>query len=261
MTAADVRQRSALGRFVADDGALIALAFFVLLAGTAAVLYLDWRELSAAGAIEAALPDMPILPAFDPARPTPPPGPAVTTDPEALRQPLRIELGAGGVLALTGTIDPGSFTRVEAELAARGEYVKRIALDSPGGSVEDAVRIGALIEVGGYDTSVAAGALCASSCPLLLAGGKHRLASRAAAIGVHQIYAMATADALQGGLAGIGDAMAGAQKTTAVITRFLGTTGVDPAMWLHALETPPDRLYYLTPEELESYRLVTRFTD
>jgi hypothetical protein len=33
--------------------------------------------------------------------------------------------------------------------------------------------------------------------------------------------------------------------------------GVDAAVWLHALETPPDRLYYLSPTELTGYRLVT----
>jgi hypothetical protein len=139
--------------------------------------------------------------------------------------------------------------------------VKQVELNSPGGSVEDAVKIGALMEVNAFTTSVAAGALCASSCPLILAGGKQRLASRTAAIGVHQIYAMAIAGDPPAGLAGIGNAMSGAQRTTAVITRYLGTTGVDPAVWLHALETPPDRLYYLAPDELEKYRLVTRFTD
>jgi hypothetical protein len=51
--------------------------------------------------------------------------------------------------------------------------------------------------------------------------------------------------------------MADAQTTTARITRFLAITGVDPSVWVHALETPPDRLYYFTPEELTKYRLVT----
>jgi hypothetical protein len=54
-----------------------------------------------------------------------------------------------------------------------------------------------------------------------------------------------------------GAAMADAQTTTARITRFLAITGVDPSVWVHALETPPDRLYYFTPEELTEYRLVT----
>ncbi len=97
-----------------EDGTIIAAAFVLLLAGTGAVLYLDWRELTAADLTQAAIPDMPVLPAFDPSNPVPPAGPAVTASPELLRQPLRAELGPGGVLSLTGTIDPGSFARVEA---------------------------------------------------------------------------------------------------------------------------------------------------
>ncbi len=33
--------------------------------------------------------------------------------------------------------------------------------------------------------------------------------------------------------------------------------GIDPALWLHALDTPPQALYYFSPEELAKYRLVT----
>jgi len=55
--------------------------------------------------------------------------------------------------------------------------------------------------------------------------------------------------------------MADAQKTTAGITRFLIEMGVDSALWLHALDTPPNQLYYLTPEELKSYRLVTALAE
>lgn len=262
MSAAAPKRRGLLARLAAiEDGTIIRTAFFALLAGTAAVLYLDWQELRAADVASAALPDIPVLPAFNPDNPMLPGGPVVTTDPELLRQPLKVELGAGGVLALTGSIDPGSFERVQAELEARGEYVKSVSLNSPGGSVSDAVKIGALMVVGEYTTSVAPGALCASSCPLILAGGKVRTASKQSAIGVHQIYAMASAADLPSGLAGVGTAMSEAQKTTAIITRYLNTTSVDPAVWLHALETPPDQLYYLSPEELTKYRLVTQFTD
>lgn len=262
MSAATRQRRGLIAALAAiEDGTIIRTAFFALLAGTAAVLYLDWKELTAADLASAAMPDIPVLPAFNPDNPMLPGGPSVTTPPELLRQPLTVELGPGGVLSLTGSIDPGSFERVEAEIAARGEYVKSVALNSPGGSVADAVKIGALMVVGEYTTSVAPGALCASSCPLILAGGKLRLASRHAAIGLHQIYAMASAADLPSGLAGVGTAMSEAQHTTAVITRYLNTTAVDPAMWLHALETPPDQLYYLSPDELAKYRLVTQLTD
>src|SRR5690606_30205843 len=125
----------------------------------------------------------------DPDRPGQAPGPQVTSDVDALKDPLTITLGTGGVLRVTGTIDPGASARFAAEVAARGEYVKTVALDSPGGSVSDAIAMGALIHEKGFVTSVAAGALCASSCPLVLAGGIERHATPASAIGVHQVYA------------------------------------------------------------------------
>ena len=33
--------------------------------------------------------------------------------------------------------------------------------------------------------------------------------------------------------------------------------GIGDGLWINALETPPDRLYYLTPEEMTEYKLVT----
>jgi hypothetical protein len=32
---------------------------------------------------------------------------------------------------------------------------------------------------------------------------------------------------------------------------------VDPALWLHALDTPPRSLYYFTPDELLRYKLIS----
>ena len=240
-----------------DDGSIIRAAFFVMLAGTAAVLFIDYQELSESAAAGFMAPDQPVLPAFDPDGPAAAPGPNVTTAPEVLREPLDIALAGDGVLSLTGTFDVGSADRFAAEIEARGEYVETVALDSPGGSVSDALAIGALLRERGYATSVAAGALCASSCPLVLAAGSTRHAHPDAAIGVHQVYARFAAGTLPSGIEAAGNAMSDAQRTTALITRHLDAMGVDPALWLHALETPPDRLYYLSPEELAAYRLVT----
>ncbi len=240
-----------------EDGAIMRVAFFGLLIGTLSVLYVDYRELSDGEGAALAMPTQPILPPANPASPAQGPMPAITTSPDLLDDPLVIALEPGGVLTLTGTIDIGSADRFAAEITARGEYVKTIALDSPGGSVEDALTIAALIHERGFTTSVAAGALCASSCPLVFAAGKARLATPQSAIGVHQIYAAQLSGDPQAALRIAGAAMADAQTTTARITRFLAITGVDPSIWVLALETPPDRLYYLTPEELTEYRLVT----
>lgn len=252
-------ERRSFGTRIAaiSDGAIIRSAFFAMLAGTLSVLYIDYRELTGAELPGLAAPLQPVLPAFDPDNPASAPGPEVTSDFEMLKEPLAIALGSGGVLSLTGTIDPGAAARFVTEVAARGEYIRTVAFDSPGGSVSDAIQIGALISERGFATSVAAGALCASSCPLAFAGGKERHASPKSAIGVHQVYAAVAAGELPTGIRAAGDAMSDVQKTTAVITRHLSDMGVDPAVWLHALETPPDRLYYLTPAELIRYRLVT----
>ena len=247
------------GRF--EDGAILRAAFFGMLAATLCVLVIDYLELSARDAATPAAIGQPILPAFDPADPNGKPGPEVTTDRKLLEAPLAISLTGGGTLDLTGTIDQGAADRFAAEIAARGEYVKTVSLNSPGGSVEDALAIGQLIHQKGFSTSVASGALCASSCPLLLAAGKKRLASAKSAIGVHQIYAIAPAAADLSSRTAAGDAMSEAQKTTAEITRYLTTMGVDPALWLHALDTPPDRLYYFSVQELTVLKLVTNVNE
>lgn len=243
-----------------EDGAILRVAFFALLIGTASVLYVDFRELTANEGLALATPMRPILP---PAQTGPGDGysPNVTTSPEVLEQPLEIALGTGGQLHLTGSFDIGSAERFAAEIAARGEYVQTVVLDSPGGSVVDALAIGSLIHEKGLATQVAAGSLCASSCPIVFASGAERIASAEAAIGVHQVYAAAITGDPQNALRVAGTAMSDAQSTTAEIMGHLTETGVDPALWLHALETPPDRLYYFSQEEMQRLKLVTQLAE
>ena len=264
-------RRPALRRLVdwaaaLDDGEILRTAFYGLLAVTIVVVVMDYRGLTGEPAspppAASAPDDAPILPAFDPSAPQGKPGPLVTTDVALLRQPLALSLGPGGVLSATGTIDTGAAGRFAAELAARGEYVKTVALDSPGGSLTDALAIGRLIRRKGLGTRVVAGALCASSCPLVFAGGSRREAAAGAAIGVHQFYLTGNAlETLAGahatGAEAASLAMADAQKTAADISRYLSDMGIDPATWLHALDTPPDRLYYFTAGELISLKLAT----
>ena len=246
-----------LSRF--DDGEVVRWAFRGLLFGAIGVLALDLGELSRengwlppTAAVPAPQSD-PVLPAVNTGLPLPSPdaGRFVTADEATLGQPMKFELGAGGVLSAEGSIEPGTATRFTIEIEARGEYVKTISLNSPGGALDDAMAMAKLIRERGLRTEVADGALCASSCPLLLAGGQVRGAGRRAAVGVHQFYAAAPV------VSGPEQAMSDAQATTARISRHLAEMGVDPALWLHALDTPPQALYYFTPAELAKYGLVT----
>lgn len=244
-----------------DDGNVLRFAFFALLAGTASVLYVDYRELTESEGAGLAVPAQPILPPFDPEGPSEGANPNVTTSPQTLEQPLEISLGTGGDLRLTGTIEVGSAERFASEIAARGEYVETVVVDSPGGSVVDALAIGSLIHDNGLATRVAAGSLCASSCPIIFASGATRIASPDAAIGVHQIYAAAMTGDPQNALRVAGTAMSDAQTMTGEIIGHLTKVGVDPALWLHALETPPNQLYYFNTEEMTRLKLVTQFEE
>lgn len=172
---------------------------------------------------------------------------------QKLTSPVTFELGEDGRLAATGTIDPGSAERFAAEIAKRGTYVKTVVLHSPGGSVQDAIRIGRLIRERKFNTQVEDGSYCASSCPLILAGGVERIAGPKAAIGVHQIFAAAN---IAG--AGLADGMNSAQRISAECQRYLRDMGVDSQVWVHAMETPKDELFYFKLDELISHGLATR---
>jgi hypothetical protein len=256
------RRRNLLLRYFArfDDGEVVRWAFRGLLLGAVGVLALDLHDLSKQNGwwtletATATVPTEPILPPViqtDAPIPSDDPRRFVTANEAALAQPMAFTLGTGGVLTAEGSIAPGSAARLAAELEARGEYVKVVSLNSPGGALDDAMAMALLVRGKGIAAEVADGSLCASSCPLLLAGGLTRTVGARAAVGVHQFYAasdMPTAPA---------QAMADAQMTTARISRHLIDMGVDPELWLHALDTPPQALYYFSADELAKYRLVT----
>jgi hypothetical protein len=244
-----------------DDGEVVRWAFRGLMLGAIWVLALDLRDLSQENGwwlVEAPRPAASTDPILPPVIQTNAPVPSddprhfVTAGEDLLEQPMAFTLRAGGVLVAEGSIDQGSSARLAAELEARGEYVKMVSLNSPGGALDDAMAMAKLIRGKGIAAEVADGAICASSCPLLLAGGLTRTVAARAAVGVHQFYAGAATPTAPA------QAMADAQMTTARISRHLIDLGVDPALWLHALDTPPQALYYLSAAEMAKYRLVTK---
>jgi hypothetical protein len=242
-----------LRRFVAryDQTKLIRAVFYGLVIGTGFTLWTDYQELAQRDAALSGAPSERRLPVLPDSVRTDTNRPDITADEDVLRAPMAIRLDRDGVLALTGTIVPGIADRLRDEVARLGEYVREVYLNSPGGSVDDALAMSQLIRDKGFATRVKGGNLCASSCPLVFAGGVERVAEEGAAIGVHQIYAgdetITNSDV----------AMSAAQAVTARITRHLIAMGVDPALWTHAMETPPAQLYYLTPDEMVALKLVT----
>jgi hypothetical protein len=170
----------------------------------------------------------------------------------ALAQPMTFELVGGGRLMATGDITLGSSQNFAAEVGRHGDYIKTVVLNSPGGSVADAMAMGRLIRERKFATEVEAGKYCVSSCPLVFAGGIERRAGDKAAIGVHQVAAMASAANRPPR-----DEMSVAQKVSARCERYLDEMGISLQVWVHAMETPHDRLFVFKPDELKSLHLVT----
>src|SRR5258706_16477512 len=95
-----------------------------------------------------------------------------------MAQPMTFELVSGGKLMATGTITPGISQSFAAEVGKRGDYVKTVVLNSPGGSVTDALAMGRLIRERKFATEVEAGKYFASACPLGFAGRGGRAGRR-----------------------------------------------------------------------------------
>lgn len=250
------KRRSLVQKIAAiDDGQIMRWAFYNMLCAAVVFVGIDMHQMidrgTAAPAYDPLHGDPAILPpALTRGVPdTPPVDPAAK--PEVLRQQIRFTLENGGVMKAEGAIDPGAAKRFRAELDQRGEYVKSVTLDSPGGSVSDAISMSALIRERKLNTHVASRGLCASSCPLVFAGGVRRVADKDAIIGVHQVFSGG------GPRPSPEQAMSSAQATTARIARHLEQMGIASGLWLKALETPPDQLAYLTAKDMIDFRLTT----
>jgi hypothetical protein len=164
---------------------------------------------------------------------------------------MTFDLAADGRLLATGTIQPGTAKAFAAEIDKRGSYVKTVVLHSPGGSVTDALEMGRLIRKSGFATEVEDGHYCASSCPLVFAGGVERRAGEKSAIGVHQVTAAGADGATPA------NGMESVQRISAECQRYLRDMGIDQLVWVHAMETPKDALFYFKPAELLSLKLAT----
>jgi hypothetical protein len=255
-----LRQR--LHRWLAGNAEAQVLRWLlrVLLIATVSVLALDlsamtgfkpeslWREVTE----QPVLPDMAPTTTEDPATPNRDRRvvPARKAD-GALAKPMTFALGKNGRLIATGMIAPGSAEAFAAEVNARGEYIKTIVLYSPGGSVGDALEMGRLIRTRGFATEVEPNRICVSSCPLVFVGGVKRVAGTGAIIGVHQVFAPDAAEA------GRHDTMSEAQRVSARCQRYLSDMGVDLKTWVHAMETPKDRLFIFSANELRELNIVT----
>ena len=157
-------------------------------------------------------------------------------------------------LTLTGQIAPGDAARL-ADYLASAPAPQTVFLNSPGGSVQDALAIGRTLRALEVDTRMSDTDICLSACPYILAAGIRRHVDDGAWVGVHQHF-FGENTALPAFLA-----VEDIQRGQGEVMAYLDEMGIDPLLMQPALLTPPDEIYLLLPEELDRYRLVTTGPD
>jgi hypothetical protein len=124
-----------------------------------------------------------------------------------------------------------------------------VNLDSDGGSVRAAMRIGRALRKLDALVRVSEAGKCMSSCVFVLAGAGRRGVYEGGQVGIHRPY------------------MPEASKTTpdlerarykalqAEVAAFLADSDIDLRLFRDMMLIPPDRIRVLTPQELEAYGL------
>ncbi len=161
----------------------------------------------------------------------------------------------GSIVHASGTITPGTAARFDRFAAAEGDTdapFDTVVLHSPGGLVDEAIALARHIRAADLRTRVPAEGYCASSCPLVFAGGTERIAHKDAWIGVHRAFVPPdTFGSMQ-------DGIAAAQEVSAAAQDLLHGFGVDALVWTFAMRTPKEQLYFFTTDQLTDLRLATR---
>jgi hypothetical protein len=255
------------------DGAILKQVFYGLVAVSATMIFIDLREQMKIHDINPF--GMPALSPVRMDRPerdnqirpylplTRPMAPDETSErllsrprEESEAAPMKFRLGTHGSAFAEGTITPGTAEAFQAFVASgQATGVTEIVLHSPGGSVTDAKAMAHVIREAGFDTRILAEGYCASSCPLVFAGGLRRIADATSWVGVHQVFALTNQ------FGSLADGMEQAQMVSADAQNLLAEFGVDPMVWTRAMATPKEKLYLFTSDELLELKLATMLED
>ncbi|KIN73158.1 COG3904 family protein [Sulfitobacter guttiformis] len=181
---------------------------------------------------------------FSPSRSVPNSG-----EPLPERLTLTVVSGGAGIL-LEGEIAGGDAPRILKQIEELPTPPTRAILNSPGGSVQDALELGRALRLAGLETEMRDGDICYSACPYLLAAGTKRSVPETAFVGVHQHYF--GENTLLPAFVAVEDI----QRGQGLVMRYLDEMGIDPLVMQHALVTPPDDIYVLLPEELVRYKFI-----
>lgn len=147
--------------------------------------------------------------------------------------------------------DVEKFRSILGDAKRRTDFSKQIMLDSPGGDVDAALKIGKLIRASHLTT---ASKECYSSCVIVLAGGVARWPMTEFAglqlgkVGIHRPYTMM-------GVASYEKHREKFNKLEREIKKYLREGGVSERLWDDMIKTPPESMMLLDQKQLQAYGL------
>jgi hypothetical protein len=147
-------------------------------------------------------------------------------------------LPGGSVIEISGSFSatvPQDFVTA----LAQTPQVRTVRLESPGGRIQPAIAIAKIIQSRGLDTYV--GRFCVSACTLAFLGGHQRFLAPDARLGFHRAEAPNMPP----------------EQTDAILRQAYRALGVPPDFIDHVLQTPPDALWFPTPDELSDAGITT----
>jgi hypothetical protein len=145
-------------------------------------------------------------------------------------------------LQVNAEITVGFANRVIREL--RATRAVGLIINSPGGSVFEARKLGRYLRANGLRTAV--DQICVSACIDILAGGTERFATPAARLGVHQSRVPGRYSSYEGGQVYVADSF-----------RYLREMGVDADVAIAAASVPSNKILLIPLNDALATRLLT----
>jgi ATP-dependent protease ClpP protease subunit len=142
-----------------------------------------------------------------------------------------------GIISITGTIDNVDFETFQKLLDSHKGHVSQVYLNSPGGNIIAAVRIGGVIRNKKLHTVVIAKDRCASACGLIWLGGTQRTIEPTGSVGFHASYQIKDGIKRESG------------QSNAIIGAYLNSLGLSLEAVLFVTQSPPNKITWLSESE------------
>jgi hypothetical protein len=141
-------------------------------------------------------------------------------------------------ISIIGDIEEGDLAKFRRLAVAHDDAVVYLASD--GGLTAEALEIGRIIRIKGYDTFVSNDADCNSSCALIWLAGQSKFLEKGAHVGFHATYVEQNGRKRESGVG------------NAVVGTYLAQLNLSQSAVVFATSAPPDRLNILTTSNAAS---------